>query len=395
MLTLITGTPGAGKSLYCVWEICRKVPGAKLTAADPVTSHGVRYEKGEQVPRRLFTNIRDLIVEHQHITAEDLDQWHVWAQPGDVIVFDEVQEVWRPRGLAAKVPDCIAALETHRHKGVDIVLITQSPMLIDANVRRLVNQHFHLRRITRTVAWRYEWDHCGTPGQFKACINSGVWFHPKGAYSLYKSAQLHTKPTARLPRLAVVGVGLVASLAFAAPYAYERVSGGLTGQRKAPEAAPVPLASSATWRPPVVSEERRGAPAAALAAPSAAPAPVAGAFPLASSAAAREALPLGCIKLGPRCECFGPDGLRMAVEPQICEDGSHRVGYAIPARLAPALPAAGGMGAVAPMGTLAGVPGQSTVRTESVTPLPAPEGVASPPSGSRTPPMPATVRAAS
>jgi zona occludens toxin len=189
MLTLITAPPRTAKTAYTVWEICRPVPGTMLQLA-----------KGGEVPRVLYSNIRDLLVEHQHIDAEDMDRWHEWAKPGAVIVFDEVQEIWRPRGLGAKVPECIAKLETHGHMGVDIILITQDPGLVDSNVRRLVNRHIHLRRVAGRIVYRYEWDSCQlNVKSTRTCVHSGTWRRPKAVESLYTSSVAHTKPLSRLP----------------------------------------------------------------------------------------------------------------------------------------------------------------------------------------------------
>ena len=306
MLTLITGTPGAGKSLMAVADFAAKVPGSTVEGTN-----------GQAVPRRLLTNIRDLVIEHQRIDADDLLRWHEWAQPGDVIIYDEVQEVWRPRSLGMNVPPCIAALETHRHKGVDIVLLTQHPMLVDPNIRRLVNQHLHVRRLSRGVSYVYEWDHCANPGQVRTALQARVWWHPKKAYAWYKSAQLHTRTTARLPRIAYVGLLAVAGLAYMAPTAYGRITERFAAGKVAEPAKVQHGAPAAASKSP--------APAASV--PAAAPAQVAAA---AASAVPAEVRPLGCILFGPRCECFGPDGSRMRVGRAVCEEGSHRVGYAIP-----------------------------------------------------------------
>lgn len=303
MLTIITGTPGAGKSLYTVWEEARKVPGSTIE------------QDGKAVPRRLLSNIKDLLVDHEHIDGKDLETWHEWAKPGDVIVFDEVQEVWRPRGLGTKVPDCIAALETHRHKGVDIILITQHPMLVDPNIRRLCNRHLHLRRLSRRVAYVYEWDHCANPGQVRTALQSRVWFHPKKAYGLYKSAQLHTKPTARLPRIALVGVVAVAAMVYLAPVTYARLTNSLGGQ----PASAKPASKSEVKAP---TAQSAGAPA---------PAPSAAAVATVAPDPAPQAQHLGCIKFGPRCECFDSKGVRLVVPVDVCEEGSHRTGYLMPA----------------------------------------------------------------
>lgn len=280
MLTLITGTPGAGKSLKAVWDFARKVPGSTVEM------------DGTPVPRRLLTNIKGLLIEHTHIDGPDLDNWHTWAKPGDVIVFDEVQEVWRPRGLGTKVPDCIAKLETHRHMGVDIILISQHPMLVDPNIRRLVNQHIHVRRLTKRMTMCYEWDHCSNPQATKSCVHSGLWRHPKAAYGLYKSAQLHTKPTARVPKVAFVGVAALVACAVAFPATYQRLGQSL-GWVDKPQTE---LAANVT------KTVTQGPPPGMVLTPSPQPAtPEQGAV-----APAAPAVPVvnGCIVVGPRCECF-------------------------------------------------------------------------------------------
>lgn len=303
MLTLITGTPGAGKSLYAVWELANKVPGST-----------VESDQGA-VPRKLYSNIKDLLVEHTHIEAADLETWHTWAKPGDVILYDEVQEVWRPRGMGTKVPDCIAKLETHRHMGVDIILVTQHPMLVDPNIRRLVNQHIHMRRITRTVAMAYEWDHCANPGQTRSAINSKVWWHPKAAYKLYKSAQLHTKPTVRLPKILIVGLAALAGLAYVGPMAYGRITGAFepghvaTNQVKPvggvvapPSTVPLPVASAGGVSAPQPGMNRAGVVGGGAAGVVAAPPVFA-----------------GCIAKPGKCDCYDQAGYRVEADLKLCD----------------------------------------------------------------------------
>jgi len=298
MLTLVTGTPGAGKSLYTVWEIARKVPGSTVES------------DRESVPRRLFSNIKDLLLDHQHITGDDLNRWHEWVKPGDVIVFDEVQEVWRPRGVGSKVPECIAKLETHRHMGVDIVLITQHPMLVDPNIRRLVNQHLHLRRITKTVAMVYEWDHCENPGNTRATIGHKVWMHPKAAYKLYKSAQLHTKPTARVPAIAWVGLLALCGLAYAGPMAYGRISGALGKKNEVQTvAAADPSAKSRAGL--TTSTVQTSGPPPGYVPPEIKPSVV----PVAASEAFS-----GCVASPVGCGCFNVSGARLERPESFCRE---------------------------------------------------------------------------
>jgi len=303
MLTLITGTPGAGKSLYAVWNFAKPVPGSTIE------------DKQQSVERTLYSNVKDLLVEHIKIGPEELNTWHQWAKPGDVILFDEVQEVWRPRSFGTKVPEPIAGLETHRHMGVDFILITQHPMLLDPNIRRLVNQHLHLRRITKTTAMVYEWDHCENPGNTKTAVGSKVWFHPKKAYELYKSAQLHTKPTARMPMIAWLGVLALAGFAYAGPVAYDRFKTSLGHHEKKIETAQAPNVKTITL------ENGQSATVETVQLPIPAPLPV----EPASAPVAHPAI-AGCIKVGQRCGCMDTSGRTVEAVPGYCPDlvGSER-----------------------------------------------------------------------
>lgn len=298
MLCLYTGTPGAGKSLYSVWEVARKIPGSTLEV------------NGEAVPRKLFSNIKDLLVEHEVIGPDEMNTWQSWVKPGDVIIYDEVQEVWRPRASGSKVPEAIAALEVHRHKGVDIHLITQHPQLLDQNVRRLVNQHIHLRRVTKKMAMVYEWDHCSNVSSMKSAIQSKLWHHPTKAYALYKSAQAHTKPTQRLPRVVWLGAVVLIAGAVMFPKVAQNMQRTFKGEplhdAQAVAGVKKPAASAAV--PPV-------------------PAPVPASAPGVSfvAAAAKDKPSFqGCIRSATDCKCLDASGEAAVVDKQVCLD---KTGY--------------------------------------------------------------------
>lgn len=312
MLTLITGTPGSFKTAYTVWEIARLVPGSTVEAQERVPSHGKVYEAGEAVPRHLFCNINGLLVDHEVIDPEAMARWPKWVQPGDHLIYDEVQTIWRPRAVGSKVPEEIQALETHRHMGIDITVVTQHPMLLDSNVRRLVNRHLHLRRVAGGFCIVYEWDHCGQPGAYKTCVGQTMWRAKRDGFKLYKSAQLHTKPTQSVPKVALIGVAALAGAAYLAPMAYGRI----TDRFKAAEPAKHAQAASAPVKGGI-------APAHV---PASAPAPAQPA-PQAVPAAPRY---VGCMVLGPRCECFTPEGTRADLEPQACREGVERLASVIP-----------------------------------------------------------------
>lgn len=246
MITLITGTPGAGKTLYTVANLLRDLVGSEVDSTD---------DNGQpcKIPRVVFTNINGFMLDHEKIDGRDgggLADWHKWAKPGSVICFDEVQKEWPVRPNGSKVPECIQALETHRHMGVDFIVITQGPNLIDQNLRSLVGRHLHVRRlggIGGSVV--YEWDHCSRQLLYSKAMAKKPFRYPKDAFQLYKSAELHTKPKASVPMALWFAGAALAGSAFFVPYAMNRIGGkvdmeakGKTEPAKTAQAAPSPPA---------------------------------------------------------------------------------------------------------------------------------------------------------
>jgi len=197
MITLITGTPGSGKSVYAVWHEIK----AAVEKGRNVYSCGIPKLTLPAIP------MSDAEARLWHKTVpkqnpDDPDEISLLStvDEGSLIVIDEVQRLWRPTGAGVVPPD-IAALETHRHHGIDFVVITQHPSLLHRNVRALVGRHIHLRA-TALGNYLYEFpEWCENPQTKSArtsCVRSRYRL-PKAAFSLYESASLHVKTSKRLP----------------------------------------------------------------------------------------------------------------------------------------------------------------------------------------------------
>lgn len=250
MITLITGTPGAGKTLYAISKLLRELVGSVIKSTD---------ENGNEIetPRRILTNIPRLLLDHELIgpdTGGGLADWQEWCKPGDVIVYDEVQRSWPPRPNGSKVPEYISALETHRHKGVDFIIITQNPMLLDRNVLALVGRHLHVRRFGGIgAALVYEWDHCSRQLMYSKALKKSTFRYDKSVFKLYMSAELHTKPKTSVPPLAYVVIAAVAAAAFFIPSTMSRIAGkGDSKPVTQVAAAPSPAASAASSGVPAI-----------------------------------------------------------------------------------------------------------------------------------------------
>jgi len=177
MITLITGLPGAGKTLWALNLV-----------------KGLADKEQREV---YYNGIADLRL--PWVELEKGEDW-VNCPAGSIIVIDEAQRVFRPRGVGSVVPPHVALLETHRHRGVDLVLITQHPKLADSNVRRLVGRHYHVCRAFGTKLARvHEWSEVNQdPDRSRADSVTHEWRYPVESFSWYKSAEVHTHK-ARIP----------------------------------------------------------------------------------------------------------------------------------------------------------------------------------------------------
>ena len=181
MLYLYTGVPGAGKTLYAVSNLVKR----KDFKDRPIFVDGIKDLDHEKI------NYFDIP------EGESIQTWPKWAPPGAIIVVDECQRIFRPRPSGSKVPDYVAELETHRHRGLDFILITQHPRLIDINLRELIEHHTHLGKTNLGLRRKMEWTTGGAkdPGSranIKEALIS-VYRLDKSVYGLYKSAEVHTK----------------------------------------------------------------------------------------------------------------------------------------------------------------------------------------------------------
>lgn len=226
MITLITGTPGAGKTAYAVAQL------AEVLQAQPRPVYVMGIPE-LQLPHEVAPVVSQW-TETQPAPEDPTLHEAVFTFPdGALVVIDEAQKVYRPRAAGSKVPDIVSAFEKHRHKGLDFWLITQSPTLLDANVRKLVGKHIHLRAL-----WSgrklYEWAECSDPESRtdRGAAAARSYRLPKRVFGLYRSASLHVKQTRRLPTAVYVFGGVVAIGAALAWHNYRTLAGAIDGSGK-------------------------------------------------------------------------------------------------------------------------------------------------------------------
>lgn len=195
MLTLVTGKPGSGKTLFTISQLL------KLS---------------EDSPDRpiYYYNIPGLTLDWFEIT--DPEKWHELPN-GSIIVMDEAQKVFPKRGPQKGTPPAhISEFETHRHSGFDVFLMTQDQMLIDFPVRIMVGRHFHVKRAYGVEkATIHQWEDLGDPKDFRSMQEARkIQFkYPKDLYGVYKSSDVHTvKNDVPWLKVSMLPLGVIAAV---------------------------------------------------------------------------------------------------------------------------------------------------------------------------------------
>lgn len=295
MIELRTGIPGSGKSLSLVEAL------AKLLES---------WGKNPELGRPVFVhNIKELALPHAVMPTKDVQignqlqnvpDWDLMPD-GSLVIIDECQDVLPPRSSQSKPPPYIAWFNTHRHKGFDIWLVTQHPKLIDGSVRALVGKHVHFRRLFGGQrAATYEWDACSDSlsGMKNAVLS--YYSFPKKAMRWYKSAEIHTKQSFKLPRWLLIPFFGVVLGAFMIPNAYKTLSSTVGGKGLSTAAvAPVPALPASLPRP--------SQPLPLM--------PVASVSPLVPASAPSFA---GCGFVANKCSCFDSTGHSVEPRADIC-----------------------------------------------------------------------------
>ena len=191
MIHLITGVPGAGKTLRAIDLAIRWVE--------------------EDPSRPLFSNVEGFAR-----AAPIPDQW-MEVPDGAIILIDEVQQRWRRYSSNGKPPEEIAALETHRHRGVDFLLTAQNPKQLSVDVRSLCDVHEHVWRpgkTKQTMIARFDGEVSPDPMRDRGRpeVEQTPWRLPRSRFHEYRSATIHTDRP-RIPRILKVAVGVIAVVA--------------------------------------------------------------------------------------------------------------------------------------------------------------------------------------
>lgn len=198
MITLITGSPGAGKTLNTL----------KLVVDEQSNDRPIYY-----------AGIKELTIPGwKEISYDQARDWQSF-EDGACFVIDEADLFAGNTPAERKtVPKYVSELARHRHRGMDFYFITQNPTRIHFDLRPHINRHQHYeRQFQRASARRLEWQHgVDDPLRDRDARSKAIVTrvnYPKDYYSKYKSAEVHTyKP--KIPRKMYVVFALMCLAGF-------------------------------------------------------------------------------------------------------------------------------------------------------------------------------------
>jgi zona occludens toxin len=187
MIFVITGSPGAGKSLFLIDTL-------KDTHDRTIYYHGINNLKLDW------------------IELDDPLNFHTELEEGSIVVLDEAQKTFPVRDYKKDKPEALSFLETHRHHGVDIYFITQHASMLDIHIRRLTGTHIHLNRnFGANYATKYTANSVIDPKNYHELktAEKSIFRYPKKTFDLYKSAEVHTHKKKIPLMLFLIPLGIV------------------------------------------------------------------------------------------------------------------------------------------------------------------------------------------
>lgn len=178
MFTLVTGKPGASKTSNIIAKL--------LKIKDrPIYYRGIKFT--EEGKAKLGW--------HELDDVQALN-WPDHVPDAAIVILDEAQQIFPVRPSSRAVPAGLTALETHRHRGLDIYFISQDPHLLDNHARKICNEHLHYSRpFGAPFVLQY---HSGSgfvnpanKSELATCVQTKHGL-PREVWGLYKSAEIHT-----------------------------------------------------------------------------------------------------------------------------------------------------------------------------------------------------------
>jgi zona occludens toxin len=210
MIELYEGVPGSGKSYHAICE--KFLPWVKQGRRLYIAVDGIYLDR-----LSLFTGIELKTLEQQITIWKDsveVLQAFPHVEPGSAVIIDEAQTVFR--SMQKVEPGLLRWLETHRHYGVDILLMSQDFRQMSQGVTRLIEATVKFRKLSFVgLSKKYQGKVRGNPEDSEV-IRAFVGTYSPAVYAYYSSyasaAIREEKRSHTVFKSARVAIGIAAGL---------------------------------------------------------------------------------------------------------------------------------------------------------------------------------------
>ncbi len=210
MIELYEGVPGSGKSYHAICE--KFLPWVKQGRRLYIAVDGIYLDR-----LSLFTGIELQTLEQQITIWKDsveVLQAFQHVEPGSAVIIDEAQTVFR--SMQKVEPGLLRWLETHRHYGVDILLMSQDFRQMSQGVTRLIEATVKFRKLAFVgLSKKYQGKVRGNPEDHEV-IRAFVGTYSPAIYAYYSSyasaAIREEKRSHTVFKSARVAIGIAAGL---------------------------------------------------------------------------------------------------------------------------------------------------------------------------------------
>lgn len=149
MISLYSGTPGSGKSLYAAYVIYARLKVHKRVIANFNINYDVFGRKKDDV-KPYFTWL-----DNSELTPSTLVQFakenHVLGRESQtLVIIDECAVMFNSRDISRKDrAEWIVFFQQHRKLGFDIILIAQQDRMLDRQIRGFIEVEYKHRNVRR------------------------------------------------------------------------------------------------------------------------------------------------------------------------------------------------------------------------------------------------------
>lgn len=210
MIELYEGVPGSGKSYHAIAE--KFLPWVRQGRRLYIAVDGIYLDR-----LALFTGIELETLEQQITIWKDSGEVlraFQYVEAGSAVIIDEAQTVFR--SMQKVEPGLLRWLETHRHYGVDILLMSQDFRQMTQGVTRLIEATVKFRKLSFVgLSKKYQGKVRGNP-EDSEIIRAFVGTYSPTVYAYYSSyasaAVQEEKRSHTIYKSARVAIGIAAGL---------------------------------------------------------------------------------------------------------------------------------------------------------------------------------------